>query len=101
MVLNVQQAKPALLAESQPDHAAQLHKLRFAEVRPQALPERVVGIEVPGDRSCAGQHRFLPVVVEQRVLEIEQALDLILDQGADLDCLHRPLVAAVLALHRA
>jgi hypothetical protein len=101
MVLDVQQAKPALLAKRQPDHAAQFHEFGLAEVRVQALPERVIGVQVPGNRLRVGKRRLLPVVVEQRTLEIQQVLDMILDQGADLHCLHRPLVAAVLALHRA
>src|SRR5690349_5028044 len=39
MVVDVEQAQPALLAECQPDHAAELDQLGFAEMLVHALPE--------------------------------------------------------------
>ena len=63
VVIDVEQPQPALLAERQADHAAELDQLRLAEVLVHAVPERVVGVEVPGDRFGIGQRRLLALVV--------------------------------------
>ena len=39
-------------------------------MRPQALPEGVVGVEVPGNRLRVCQRRLLPIVVKRRILAI-------------------------------
>src|SRR5919107_6190294 len=50
VVVDVEQPQPALLAERQRDRAPELDELRLAEVRVHPPPERVVGLEAPGDR---------------------------------------------------
>src|SRR3954453_21689151 len=50
VVLDVEQPQPALLAKGQADRAAELDELGLGEVRVHPLPERVVGVEPPGNR---------------------------------------------------
>ena len=63
VVIDVQEPQPALLAEREADHAAELDQLRLAEVAVQAIPEGIIGVEMPGDRLGIGERRFLPLVV--------------------------------------
>ena len=80
VVIDVEQPQPALLAERQPDHAAQLDQLGLTEVRVQAVPERVVGVHPPRDRLGVRERRLLPVVEAVRALEVEQLVVLALDE---------------------
>jgi len=100
VVLDVQQPQPALLAHRQGDEAAELHELRLGEMPVQPLPERVVGVEPPGDRLRVGQGRLLAFAEPGRALEIEQVVVLPLGQALRPGLL-RALVPAVLALDRA
>src|SRR6185436_403910 len=61
VVIDVEQPQPALLAEGEADHAAELDQLGLAEMPVHALPEGVVGVEMPRDRLGVGERRFLPV----------------------------------------
>src|SRR5262245_37438527 len=101
VVVDVEQPQPALLAQRQPDHATELDQLGFVEVLVHALPERVIGRGVPGDRLGVGERGLLALVVALRFLELEQVPDVVLDQRAARRRLDRALVAAVLAFHRA
>src|SRR5262245_43239448 len=66
----------------------------------QPLPERVVAVEVPGDRLGVSERGLLALAVARRLLEVEQVHHVILDY-AGAGGLDRALVAAVIALHRA
>src|SRR5689334_5644008 len=100
VVVDVEQAQPALLAERQPDHAPELDELRLVEVPVHTLPEGVVRRRMPGDRLGVGERGLLALVVALRLLEIEQVPDLVLDEVAARRRLHRALIAAILALDR-
>jgi hypothetical protein len=65
-----------------------------------ALPERVVGVEVPGDRLRVGQRGLLALVELVGALEVQELVVLALDQ-TERRPLDRALVAAVLALDAA
>ena len=82
VVVDVEQAQPALLTEREADHASELDELRLAEVAVQALPQRIAGVEVPGDRLGICERRLLAIVIAIRLLEVQQVLDVGLDQGA-------------------
>src|SRR5215831_600222 len=101
MVIDVEEPQPALLAEREPDHAAELDQLGLGEVLVHAVPERIVGFAAPDDRLGIGERRLLSLVVFRRRFEIDQVPDVILDQGAAPGGLLRALVAAIFALHRA
>src|SRR5690242_20702560 len=79
MVVDVEKPQPALLAEGQPDHAAELDQLGLGEVLVEAVPERVVGLGAPDDRLGVGERRLLAVVVLRRRFEVDQVLDVVLD----------------------
>src|SRR5919107_243378 len=100
VVVDVQHPQPALLAERQADEASELDQLRLGEVRVHALPEGVVGVEVPRDRLGVRERRLLALVVGLRALEVEELVVLALDE-AEPAALLGALVAAVLALDRA
>src|SRR5262249_10729294 len=71
VVVDIEQAQPALLSEGQADHAAQLDQLNLVEVLVHALPERVVGRRVPSDRLGVRERGLLALVVARRFLELE------------------------------
>src|SRR5690349_3449673 len=99
-MLDVEQAQPALLAHGERDEAAELDELGLAEMAMQPCPERLVGIEMPGDRLGVGERGLLALVVAPRLLEVEEIHDVVLHHpGARR--LDRALVAAIVALHRA
>src|SRR4051794_23291437 len=100
VVVDVEQPQPALLAERQADRAAELDELGLAEVRVHALPERVVGLEPPGDRLGVRERRPLALVEAIGRLEVQEVVVLSLLQALAAALLGA-LVAAVLALHRA
>src|SRR5690242_12970437 len=99
-MIDVEEAEPALLPEREADHAAELDQLRLVEMPVHPFPERVVRIEVPGDRFRVGKRRLLALGIPRRLLEIEEILDVVLDH-AGARRLYRALVAAVVALDRA
>ena len=61
MMVDVEQPQPALLAHRQRDEAAELDQLGLGEVGVQPLPERVIGVEPPGNRLCISQRCLLPL----------------------------------------
>jgi hypothetical protein len=61
VVLDVEEPQPALLAHGQRDEAAKLNQLRLGEVLVKPIPERVVGVQPPGDRLRVGEGGLLPV----------------------------------------
>jgi hypothetical protein len=65
-----------------------------------AMKYRVVDRQIPGDGLGVGERRLLPVVVMRRILEVDEIAVVVLDESLP-GCLHRALVAAVLALDRA
>ena len=66
MMLDVQRAQPALLAHRDGDEIADLDQLRLAEVLVQAVPQLVVGRQIPGDRFGVSQRGLLALVVSRR-----------------------------------
>src|SRR5712692_9994120 len=100
VVLDVERAQPALLAHGQRDEKADLDQFGLAEMLVQPLPELVVRRQVPGDRLRIGERRLLSLIVTARTFEIDQIAIVVLDD-AGLGGLHRALVAAELAQHRA
>src|SRR6478609_2665116 len=100
-MLDIEEPQPALLPEREADHAAELDQLRLAELLVHAVPERIVGGEMPGDRLGIRKRRLLPLVVRRGLLEVQQIHDVVLDQRTARRGLHRTLIAAILALHRA
>src|SRR5687767_9346658 len=100
VVVDIQQAQPALLAHGERDEAAELDELGLAEMAVEALPESIVGIEMPGDGLGVRERRLLLFGIAARFLEVEKVFHLVLHEarGGGLD---RALVAAVVALHRA
>src|SRR5580693_4074197 len=100
VVLDVQEPQPALLAHRQSDEAAELDQLGLGEVLVKPLPQRIVGVQVPGDRLRVGQRRLLAFAQPGRALEVEQVVVLPLAQALGPGLL-RALVPAVLAFHRA
>src|SRR6266705_22335 len=52
VVVDVEQAKPALLPHGERDEAAQLNQLGLAEMAVEPFPERIIGVQVPAD--CLG-----------------------------------------------
>src|SRR5918995_576504 len=100
VVIDVEQPQPRLLAEREPDHAAQLDELGLAEVRVEALPERVVGRAGPDDRLRVRERGLLALAVRVGRLEVQQLVVLALDEPA-LPTGLGALVAAVLALDAA
>src|SRR6266581_6505676 len=101
VVVDVEQAKPALLPRGERDEAAQLDQLGFAEMPVEAFPERIIGVQVPGDCLGVRERRFLALVVIAGLLEVQQVLDVILHDGAARGRLDRALIAAVFALNGA
>src|SRR6266581_4669023 len=101
VVVDVEQAKPALLPHGERDEAAQLDQLGFAEMPVEPFPERVIGVQVPGDCLGVRKRRFLALVVIAGLLEVQQVLDVILHDGAASGRLDRALIAAVFALNGA
>ena len=73
-MLDIEQPQPALLSQREPDHAAELDQLRLAEMPVHALPERIVGIEMPGDRLGIGQRRLLALAVVRGLLEVQEVV---------------------------
>src|SRR5687768_5437679 len=65
----------------------------------QPLPERIVGIEMPGDGFGICESGLLPFVIATRFLEIQEIVVLCLHETR-LGSLERTLVAAVLAIDR-
>jgi hypothetical protein len=65
----------------------------------QPLPEFIAGLQPPGNRLGIRQGRFLPLVKLRRFLEVQQVIVLRLSQALRPRLL-RPLIAAILALHR-
>jgi len=63
MVLDVQQPQPALLAHGECDETAELDQLRLGKMFIQSLPERIIGIQMPGNRFGIGKCCLLPIVV--------------------------------------
>src|SRR5262249_45373263 len=70
IMLDIEKPQPTLLAEREPDHAAELDKFRLREVATHALPELVAGVEPPNDGFGIGKRRLLPLVVFRRLFEI-------------------------------
>src|SRR5208282_6626957 len=68
VMLDIEGAEPALLTHGNGDEIAELDDLRGAEMPVEPIPQRVVRLEVPGDRFGVGQRRFLPFVVARRFL---------------------------------
>src|SRR4029077_19696663 len=101
VMLDIEEPQPALLPEREADHAAELDQLRLAELLVHAVPERIVGGEMPGDRLGIRKRRLLALVVRRGLLEVQQIHDVVLDQRTARRGLHRTLIAAILALHRA
>src|SRR5206468_1800274 len=99
MMLDVQQAQPTLLAHGQCDKAAELDELRLGKMFIEALPERVISGEMPGDRCRIGERCFLPFVVASRFPEIKQVIVLRFLEPR-LGRFERTLIAAVLAVDR-
>src|SRR3954449_12641645 len=100
-MLDIEEPQPALLPEREADHAAELDQLRLAELLVHAVPECIVGVEMPGDRLGICKRRLLALVVPGGLLEVQQVHDVVFDQRTARRGLHRTLIAAVLALHRA
>ncbi|MND06997.1 hypothetical protein D3C83_287320 [compost metagenome] len=65
-----------------------------------AFPERIIGVEPPGDGLGVGERGFLPVVIFDRFLEVHEIIGLGFFERAG-EGLDRTLVAAELAFHRA
>src|SRR5438552_6385546 len=100
VVVDVEQPQPALLPHGEGDGAAELDELGLAEMPLQTFPERIVGIEMPGDRLGIRERCFLAVVAARGFFEIEQVLD-VLFHDPRARSLDRALVAAIVTLHRA
>ena len=84
MMLDVEQTQPALLPEGEADHAADFDQFRFAEMLVHAIPERIVGIEVPRNRFGVSEHSLLTVIEAGGFLEVQKIEDVIFDHGAAL-----------------
>src|SRR5258707_12473410 len=67
----------------------------------EPVPERIIGVQVPGD--CLGicKRRLLALVVVAGLLEVQQVLDVIFHDGAASGSLDRALIAAVFTLNGA
>ena len=81
-MLDVEQPQPALLPERQTDHAADLDQLGLAEVPVQAVPKRVVCVEMPDDRFGIGDTAFCLSVKRLDFSKFKQVEDVVLDLGA-------------------
>src|SRR5499427_10107876 len=66
----------------------------------QAIPECIIGLQMPDDRFRIGERRLLAVIVFSRFLEIEKVHHLVFDQRAARGGFNRALIAAVFALDR-
>src|SRR5882762_8343186 len=82
MVVDIEQPQPALLPHGERDEAAQLDQLGLVEVPVEPFPERIIGVQVPGDCLGIRKRRLLPLVVIAGLLEVQQVLDVILQDGA-------------------
>src|SRR3954462_15996733 len=100
-MLDVEEPQPALLPEREADHAAELDQLRLAELPVHAIPEGIVGVEMPGDRLGICERRLLALVVRRGLFEVQKIHDVVFDQRNARRGLHRTLITAILALHRA
>ena len=100
MVLDIEQAQPALLSHGQGDEIPDLDQLRLAEMLVQARPEGVVHRQIPGNGLGIGERGLLALIVTRRALEIDEVAVVLLDHAL-FCCLDRALVAAELAQHRA
>src|SRR5690348_1830160 len=100
VMLDVEEAQPALLAHRERDKAAELDQLGLGEMPVEPLPQRVVGLQPPRDRLRVGQGGLLALAEPRRGLEVEQVVVLPLAQALGPGLL-RTLVSAVLAVHRA
>src|SRR5882672_2676835 len=101
VVVDVEQPQPALLPHGERDEAAQLDQLGLAEMPVEPVPERIIGVQVPGDCLGIRKRRLLTLVVFTGFLEVQQVLDVILHDGAARGRLDRALIAAVFALNGA
>ena len=70
VVIDVEQAKPALLPHGERDETGQFDELFFVEVVMESLPECVIGFESPGDGFGVRERCFFTVIVGTRGLEI-------------------------------
>ena len=100
MVIDVQQAQPALLAQRQADRAAEFDQFGFAEVLVHACPVGVVGIQTPDDGFGVGERGLLPFVVFDRFFKVDQVVVMRFLQTL-FGALDRALVTAELADYRA
>src|SRR5437879_5414001 len=98
VVVDIEQPQPALLPHGERDEAAQLDQLGLVEMPVEPFPERIIGVQVPGDRLGIRKRRLLPLVVIAGLLEVQQVLDVVLHDGAASGCFDRALIAAVFAL---
>src|SRR6266853_6962178 len=101
VVVDVEQPQPALLPHGERDEAAQLDQLGLAEMPVEPIPERIIGVQVPGDYLGVGKRRLLALVVIAGLLEVQQVLDVILHDGTASGRLDRALIAAVFTLNGA
>src|SRR5467141_891707 len=101
VVVDIEQPQPALLPHGERDEAAQLDQLGLVEMPVEPFPERIIGVQVPGDCLGIRKRRLLPLVVIAGLLEVQQVLDVILQDGAARGRLDRALIAAVFALNGA
>src|SRR5262245_3438884 len=99
-MVDVEKPQPALLSHGERDEATELHELGLGEVRVQALPEAVVGIEPPRDRLGVSERGLLALAVFRGLLEIDEIVGLGLLETA-AEGLDRALIAAELARHGA
>src|SRR5882762_10127682 len=101
VVVDIEQPQPALLPHGERDEAAQLDQLGLVEMPVQPFPERIIGVQVPGDCLGIRKRRLLPLVVIAELLEVQQLLDVVLHDGAASGRFDRALIAAVFALNGA
>src|SRR2546426_7792781 len=101
VVVDIEQAQPALLPHGERDEAAQLDQLALVEMPVEPFPERIIGVQVPGDCLGIRKRRFLPLVIIAGLLEVQQLLDVVLHDGAASGRFDRALIAAVFALNGA
>ena len=99
MMLDVEQAQPALLAHGEGDKTTKLHKLGLGKMFIHSLPKRIIGIQMPRDGLGIGQRSFLPFVIPVRLLKVQQLIVLRLFE-ARFDRFDGTLIAAVLAVDR-
>src|ERR1700730_1338373 len=49
VVLDIEKPQPTLLAQREPDHTAEFNQFRLGEMAMEAIPEGVVGLQMPDD----------------------------------------------------